>query len=178
MEIFMSIWTILMSLVVWYIKKNYELQVNRDLEKFKTENQSSLQREAYFRQLSGNDLQKTFSGWAEILIDVSKLENSNKRELLDLQRNVILFGSDESIRICSKLMQYLYKNGNNNDENDHLVGIIYIAHLISSLKYDFTGYIIQPLDLLKMRVNDLDIDKVIRLDNIVRKNLEFDINRQ
>lgn len=173
MEIFMSIWTVLLGVLVWYIKKNYELQVNRDLEKFKTENQSSLQREAYFRQLSGNDLQRTFSDWAEILIDSSKLEESNKRKLLDLQKNVILFGSDKSIKICSNLMQYLYNNNNNknNNETNHMIGILYIAHLISSLKYDFTGYIIQPIDLLKMRITDLNIDEIIKLDNIVRENL-------
>jgi len=68
-------------------------------------------------------------------------------------------------------MQYLYNNNKNNNETNHMIGILYIAHLISSLKYDFTGYIIQPIDLLKMRITDLNIDEIIKLDNIVRENL-------
>lgn len=153
MGIIMSILTLVLGVIAWYLRKNYELLKSMQLEEFKAAKQSFLQREAYFRQLSGSDLQKTFSTWTDIIIDTSKMENSNKKEFLEMQKNIILFGSDKSIKIFSKLMQYLYSNSSSGND-DSLLGVVYIAHLISSLKYDFTGYKIEPLDLLKIRMTD------------------------
>lgn len=37
--------------------------------------------------------------------------------------------------------------------------MFYVASLISSLKKDFTGYRIEPLEILRLKINDIDSNK-------------------
>ena len=50
-----------------------------------------------------------------------------------------------------------------------------MASIISSLKYDFTGYNVDPLDLIKMKINDIHskenkiklLEAVVTIDSLI-----------
>lgn len=51
-------------------------------------------------------------------------------------------------------MQYIYTNSK--DDNFASNSMLLLCNLICSLKHDFTGYNMEPLDLIKTKVNDFD----------------------
>ena len=66
---------------------------------------------------------------------------------------------DTVMYASTKTIKYLgdFKNDIGKDENeDDQIGVVYMAAIICSLREDFTGYKTNPLDLLKITIQDFD----------------------
>lgn len=63
-----------------------------------------------------------------------------------------MYGSPRTIRL---LAMYQQENYLNQGEVDTSLSMAYIAEIISSLKYDFSGYKVDPLSLVSIKINDM-----------------------
>lgn len=55
--------------------------------------------------------------------------------------------------------------------------MFYIANLISSLKKDFTGYVINPKQILLIKIKDLDSHKNKLLFDQAEKNVQKELKK-
>ena len=55
--------------------------------------------------------------------------------------------------------------------------MFYIAYLISSLKKDFTGYNIDPIEILLIKINDIDSHKNKPLFEQAEKNVRKELKK-
>ena len=87
----------------------------------------------------------------------------DKTELIKLYMNdVVLYTSKETIRLFAIFMQNIYKLSKNKNINKML--IIYVPYkIMSCMKYDFTGEKTSVMDLLKIKINDLDRKKKMKI---------------
>jgi hypothetical protein len=56
------------------------------------------------------------------------------------------------------MSQYSYNHDFNTEENEDVLGkyLLYVAFMICSLKLDFSGQHLDPLVLLKIKINDIN----------------------
>ena len=159
--------TILFVFVLFF-KEVPKLINDLKLEKIKNQNQSNLQVESYFRQLSGKDIESVFQKWLTLIDDMSNNKltgNDLNKHVKDLQTKTFMYGSSTTIKIYSSMMQQIYINSSiekkvnvnfgKKKEKDYSL-IIYNAFLVASLKKDFTGYKIAPKDFLEGKITDLN----------------------
>ena len=87
----------------------------------------------------------------------------DKTELIKLYMNdVVLYTSKETMRLFAIFMQNAYKSSKTQKING--MKTIYVAYkIMSCMKYDFTGEKIKTIDLIKIKINDLDIKKKAQL---------------
>ena len=62
-NIILTIIAIILSVIGYFLKDAPIFIRELKVEKFRNENQSNLQVESYFREISGKDLQQTFKSW-------------------------------------------------------------------------------------------------------------------
>lgn len=154
----------LLVFVIYFIRKiptmvNDKLKDNRSFQ-----NSHDLQVEAYFRQVGNEETKKLLNEWISLIVKPNNTHDVDK--MTKLTQSTILLGSSNTVKIMADMMQYIYKNSQNNQNEDFsLTFMIYIAMIISSLKQDFTGYKIAPLDIIRMKINDYDKykDKYIQI---------------
>ncbi|MDD7511041.1 MAG: hypothetical protein PUK21_01465 [Peptostreptococcaceae bacterium] len=171
METFIKIISILgiglLTMLVYFLKDLPRLYRSLKIEKVKAEHSMELQREAYFRQISGNELSKLFKDWTAMLYDIDrKLKGFGERQAIDLLSRTVIYGSTKTVSICSEYFKFIYKTDSSQDNEENLsegnlsydgcMQILFVAYIVSSLKFDFTGYYIEPMKLLHIKINDLD----------------------
>lgn len=165
----------------YFLKDAPKLFRQLKIENRRATNEKDIQREAYFRQISGKDLNEVFQNWTTFLTDMDKLPekmngSSGKKFYNDLITKTVMYGSEKTVHIVAVLSQTLYENDNiknkvkvslgdttKHDYEDDVQGfetMLYIANIISSLKYDFTGYEVEPMELIATKLSDLDAEKV------------------
>ncbi|MFT8961811.1 MAG: hypothetical protein ABF967_02175 [Lacticaseibacillus paracasei] len=132
---------------------------------------TKLQIESYFREISGDQLQKIFSQWLSIVFDPGSVnapsnltgkakerwDKDNYDKLRGMMKGVALYGSTTSVELLSNYMQFVYDDSSaekGEHVNTGLKGHVYIACIASSLKRDFTGYQVDPLDFIRTVIND------------------------
>lgn len=178
-----------------YFKNLPKLLNDLTLENKKNKNQSNLQREAYFREISGENIQNIFNEWMSLLADSEnymKKINNDKSHFIELQSQTMMYGSDKTVKILAEMMQFLY--GNNQDHSTTSSGseiqiassdvidletaktIYFMAKLITSLKEDFTGYSIEPMNLIEIRLNDINLPQNIETWKLAKKYVDSKIN--
>lgn len=156
--------SVLLILIIYFIRKiptmvNDKLKDNRSFQ-----NSHDLQVEAYFRQVGNEETKKLLDDWISLIVKIN--DDHNAKKITELTQRTILLGSSRTVKIMANMMQFNYKNSQNNQNEDFSFAfMIYIAMIISSLKQDFTGYKIDPLDIIRMKVNDYDKykDKYIQI---------------
>lgn len=130
-------------------------------------NTKQLQIESYFREISGDKLVKVVSEWSDMLIDTKSFTSriSDAGNLNSLIKETILYGSSKTLTLVSNFQGYNYLNMKySNDDplegksiNEYTLTILcFSACIISSFKKDFSGYEIDPLFLLKLKLTDFD----------------------
>lgn len=136
---------------------------NRISKKDELVNSRKLQIESYFRQLSGDKLQNIFSSWTGLFFDdMEKQKNSHRleREIGDLIKKTIMFSSARTVKLMSYMQSYIYKNNDSKKSTESTVDPIkqmaYLSMIITSLKYDFSGYKIEPYIIMKSKITDFD----------------------
>lgn len=128
-------------------------------EKFKQKGNKQLQIESYFRQLSGSKQEELLSKWTNFLTDMDKTTQKytkntpeSKKMFRSLMHDTVMYASTKTIKYLGD-----FKNDIGKDENeDDQIGTVYMAAIICSLREDFTGYKTNPLDLLKITIQDFD----------------------
>ncbi|MEB6086728.1 hypothetical protein MXF21_11445 [Enterococcus casseliflavus] len=166
------------TLVGYFLKDLPNLYRELKVEEFRGKNEKEIQKEAFFRQIKGSDIDEAFAYWAGLLVDMdAQMAKTGtavgQKELLKMQQKVLMYGSTETVLVLSSMMRHAYtgsemKNqvqvsfGQGNEEKTKLHSyklMFYVASLISSLKKDFTGYRIEPLEILRLKINDIDSNK-------------------
>lgn len=131
------------------------------LEDTKNKNARQLQVESYFKEIGGQEQLKILTEWSNMLVDLEyfkkrftndKFDNVNK-----LIRDTLIYGSDKTVKLLALYMQTVYRQSNPDQKSyDQLVNT---ACIVSSLKEDFTGYVISPQTLLKLKITDYKDNK-------------------
>lgn len=153
--------TILIILVGYFLKETPKMM--RDALKDDREfgNSQKLQVEAYFRQISGQNLQKVLSNWSNLYYNMEETMNKMNKvgsdfTYQDLLQQTLQLGSERTADILTDFQQYLYKHENNLGNKETSTGLAYIACIVSSLKYDFSGYKVNPRNVIKLQIKDYD----------------------
>lgn len=133
-----------------------ELKMKNDLLLQENEHVSTreLQVDNYYRSISGEKMEQLFSEWTDVLMDLSKIMQ-NQPKFHSMIKDLMMYGSEDTIQFGAVYMQYTYGLTKNNDKNKAFVLMYLGAALISSLKKDFTGYEIKPDELIKMKFKDI-----------------------
>lgn len=173
--IFNVVVIVLLTLLYGAISKLPSTVSDLVVEKYKSKSSKELQREIYFREISGKDVRNLFSEWLDLLIDTDAKVKSLGRtnNILKLIKSTILYGSAETVKICALFMNHIYgaksvSEGNDNqnliseneqeEEQDvnNIITLIYVNKIICSLKRDFTGQDVTTEDLFKIRITDFN----------------------
>lgn len=101
-----------------------------------------------------------------------------------IHRESYIYSSKKTIKYIGHYMQYIFKNIVSEDEEKEILEqrslkakkkylkekakspftqLFLISKIISNMKYDFTGEKMSSMDLLKLKINDLDTKKKIRI---------------
>lgn len=137
---------------------------------------SDLQRESFFKKISGEEQEKVFDQWTRQITYMG--EDNDTDKLLNLVHRTVLFGSNRTVAYISSMMQYIYKHPNNDDNeaNNYMIPM-YASCIISSLKQDFSGYEISPIQIIQLKISDYSEHEdeykkcVVIIDKDVEKRL-------
>lgn len=177
------------SVLIWFSKDLPNLFRELRLENEKNKNQVDLQRESFFRQISGSDLNKVFNDWTSLIADmdqqVGKITGSKgDRIFIDMQQKALMYGSVTTVEILSAMMQHIYDNNSlekrvniemSAPKKPDYSLMIYLAYLVSSLKFDFTGYKVKPEIILKIKIKDLESEKNKEFFELSLENVKKDL---
>lgn len=179
----------LLAVITYFVKDLPVYFREMKLEQSRARNSQELLREAYFREIGGEEVAQILKDWLSTLFrfkddnfeiddEEDTDEDGEASSVEDLLSRTVLYGSTHTIHLCALYMQDLYE-GILDSENDGLdyagcKSILYSAFIISSLKFDFTGYEVEPLRFLEMKINDLS---EIKKTESFKKALE-DIKRE
>lgn len=136
--------------------QRYKHKLDKKVEMLKYENARNLQVDNFFKSINEKEIKATLDVWSDMLIDVQKFaEKTTVDKVTEMLKMVFMYGSDSTIKVASIYQQYSYsldKDRKSDDEN--FILLFLAAEIICSLKYDFTGYKVEPMDLIKMKLND------------------------
>ncbi|MCY9807050.1 hypothetical protein OXT66_05730 [Lentilactobacillus senioris] len=153
--------TILLAVIAIFLYRLPYVWQDKMLENLKNKNSSQLQRESFFRQTSNNDQQDLLDRWTKRITYMDKAVDSD--DFIDLVHKTILYGSDNTVDILSSFDQYMYKNILEEDQNPSQTQsnmyTSYMACIIVSLKEDFSGYVVNPLNIIRIKMKDFDENK-------------------
>lgn len=166
------------AIIGYFVKDLPNLFRELAVEESRGKNEREIQKEAFFRQIKGSDIDEAFNYWTSLMVDMDNKINqigtaSGKKEFVKMQQKVLMYGSNGTVTILSSMMQHVYRRGelkntvkvsfgdqDSTKENiQNYMLMFYIAYLISSLKKDFTGYSIDPIEILLIKINDIDSHK-------------------
>lgn len=178
-------WNIVISIIIlfllWAVNANLkELpKMVRDILKQHREYRSNhdLQIESYFRQTSNEDLQMILDKWTSFITNMEKatqeMDSENGTdEYIKLEHHTIMYGSPRTVYAVAAMQHFSY-NINNENTNPYKL-MMYIATIACSLKRDFTGYNINPISLLEIKINDFDKykDRFEKYNKEIQKELD------
>lgn len=138
--------------------------------KQKYANNRNLQREAYFRQLSTKTMEDLLSDWTDTIVNINKNKNITTKQYSDMVKKCLVYGSEKTVSIIAVTNQYSFTHSKDKDYSTTYM--LLIAHLISSLKYDFTGYKMNPMDILKTKINDMSEETNAKMFKDTNKKVE------
>lgn len=83
-----------------------------------------------------------------------------------MYKECVLYSSEATLKAIGTYQQYIYKNNkidkNSISNNDTIIKNLILPLMVTKrMKYDFTGEKISPIDLLRIKINDLDNKKII-----------------
>lgn len=145
-----------LGMIFWFLKDSPNLIRELLVEDLRGKNERNLQIESYFREVSGEDLNVTLESWTS-LIDTLNNEKANQKEInkymKKLTSNTFMYGSAKTVKILALMQQNMYQHDKSGKGTNYYI-MVYISLMIASLKEDFTGEKIDPLDFLRLRLTD------------------------
>lgn len=160
----------LLFLIVIFINRLPNMLENKILQKQKSRDSHELQIESYFKELGGKEQKDILEEWTKILTYMKPINDPDK--LNDLIHRTVIYGSANSIKILSLMAQYTYTDMKAELENNNKF-MIYVAFLCCSLKQDFSGQLIDPLTLLKVKISDIKESEEEYTNSINKINKEI-----
>lgn len=116
---------------------------------------NKLQIDNYYRSNGQSEMQKLIFDWSKLLIDSDGAKKLGTNGLTELQSNTIGYASEDTIKKVGDLMQFFYNDSEKNEvPKDPHEFVAYIAVIVSMLKKDFTGQTFNPIDLIRIKIND------------------------
>ena len=94
---------------------------------------------------------------AKVFVDLNEMGKLNQKKLNDLVNDLYLYGSKDVITILSEFMQFNYLLQDKSNQDNIYKLMAYCTLIVVQLKYDYFGEITNPMDTLKIRLNDLYI---------------------
>lgn len=150
-------------------------EFNEKIEHFKSENAHNIQIQEYFKKLGTEKQSQILSDWANFVTDLSAFQNTFEdiQKFKSMKHNIVMYGSETTVKILASFIHYTYEN---DMTTDPYKGVVYATFVISSLKYDFSGYLTDPVDYLKLQMNDFSEhkDKLIPYFDEIRKENNLD----
>lgn len=150
--------------------------INRSIERYKHNNALDLQAESFYREHSGNELQKILWSWSELVLNVEMIKEMSTEDFQTLFQKTFVYGSERTINLVSSYQQHNYKKQQNEDHN--YKSLVYVAMISSSLKRDFTNQIVDPLQILKIKITDYDDAKMRKYYKSIEKEIKQAKNRE
>lgn len=92
------------------------------------------------------------------IIDEEKIDDVDSFKLV--QKDSYIYSSKLTLKYIGYYMQETFKE---KKEQKSILQIFLVGKIISNMKYDFTGERTSVLDLLKIKINDLDWHKKINI---------------
>ena len=150
----------LLLLVIYVIKKIPDMVSDKLKNVREHEFNKELQVDEYYRK-DGN-LQQIMMKWTHYAIDKNAMDNistkSGQKELQELVKKTVGYGSSRTVKLLTEMFQSVYQNSNDGEADNSLESgyttMILMSMIVSSLKEDFTGHKIDPLDVLKIKITD------------------------
>jgi len=154
-------------LAVYMIKKIPEMVSDKLKSDREFEFNKELQIDEFYRK-DGN-LQQIMMNWTELAIDTNAMESldskNGQKKLRKLVQETLGYGSGRTVKLLTEMLQESYRSndtesentesGNNESINRSSATImLLLAMVVSSLKEDFTGQKVDPLDVLKIKLTD------------------------
>lgn len=115
----------------------------------------TLQIDNFYRSVSTKKVEDMLSEWMDLIANTESIKNKKTVELNGMLKDIMVYGSNETIRIAGIFQQYNYQNKVEEKNNGKYELLFISAFLLASIKYDFTGYRVDPIDLLKMKIKDI-----------------------
>lgn len=161
--IFMALVNVL-SVVVGLLTFNFIKEFptyfnNKKLQKSDHDNQRMLQQEAFYKELSGEKLEDLLNEFSSYIVDFDKLRNMDTDNVKFLTQQVFMYGSKRTNENYAKYTQLSYnpeKYEKMYSDDYQLLQLILFTNILTDLKYDFTGYYIEPATFLKAKVTDFN----------------------
>lgn len=146
-------------------------------------NERKKQTTVFFKQEGIKVQKEMLDFWCSILFDdyentIKRYINNNKQEIMnanqledenkitetmaikEVQKNSYMYSSKLTLKYIENYMQEIFKNG---EKQRTILQMFLVGKIISNMKYDFTGEKTTVMDLLKIRINDLDIKKKLKI---------------
>lgn len=159
-------------LAVYMIKKIPEMVSDKLKSDREFEFNKELQIDEFYRK-DGN-LQQIMMKWTELAIDTNAMESldskNGQKKLRKLVQETLGYGSGRTVKLLTEMLQESYRSndtesentesGNTESENNESINrssatiMLLLAMVVSSLKEDFTGQKVDPLDVLKIKLTD------------------------
>lgn len=128
---------IVTMLTIYYTNKTTRTQITSEIENYQKTQLIDFNKEVLedaARVIRLNDLKKT----------------EQEKLIRKLIVNVMAHGSKESISILADFQQFNYKPDSQKPGKEKYKAIVYPTLLISQIKFETTGVIINPIDILKI----------------------------
>lgn len=166
----------LLIFLIQFLSSKLKYNQDQKLKEIEKNNTKEIQREAFYRNQNGDELRKLVEEYTLVITDPSLFgkakdnkvlkknatDADNKKHVTNLMGSLIIYGSEEAILIASLLMQDIYsseeteKNPNTEEKNQNIWMKYWLAaKLVAQLKSDYTGIEVEPMDIFKLKINDL-----------------------
>ena len=149
-------------LAVYMIKKIPEMVSDKLKSDREFEFNKELQIDEFYRK-DGN-LQQIMMNWTELAIDTNAMESldskNGQKKLRKLVQETLGYGSGRTVKLLTEMLQESYRSNDTESENTESINrssatiMLLLAMVVSSLKEDFTGQKVDPLDVLKIKLTD------------------------
>lgn len=177
--IFVAIISFLGGLVGNYVSEKVKSRSSKEQLEISGENAQKLQVDNFYRSISTEKVESIVNEWMDLLVNPKDMSQKNEKDINKMLKNIMVYGSDETIRLAGIFQQYNYQKIANKSESNPYELLFIAAYLLSSIKNDFSGYRVDPLDLLKMKISDISDpakkkvwnDSIDSAKEIIRKGL-------
>lgn len=185
---------VLIGIIIFFgnvFKEVPSLMKELRVEKLRGKNEQNLQIESYFREISGSTLNNILRDWSN-LIDFVKDKTKSQTQLTnhvkELTLKTFMYGSPRTTVILGLMQQQTYsynkpenlikvKHGNQSKEVDYKL-LVYTSFLIASLKEDFTGYEISPIEFLRVKLTDFKKEDVNNQIIEIEKEIHSELSQE
>ena len=153
--IFVPIISLLGGLIGNYLSEKVKNRSSKEQLEISDRNAQKLQVDNFYRSISTEKVENIVQEWMDLLVSPEEVSKKDKADINKMLKDIMVYGSAETIRLVSIFQQYNYQKKIEKADNSPYELLFISAYLLSSLKNDFTGYRIDPLDLLKMKIKDI-----------------------